>query len=176
MTYLNGLVGHHGAYGCRFYCPVKGRHKPGGPHYYLAHLKPDNYNVAGCGHPDINLRHPPVASSTEYHQNLAYVQASPNDIQYKERRKATGISKLSIFSGLRTDKILGIPGCFGGDLMHLVSLNIPDLLIPIWRGTMECEKTDNKASWDWAVLQGDIWKSHGQAVTDATPYLLGTFD
>ena len=24
MTYLNGLVGHQGAFGCRLYCPMKG--------------------------------------------------------------------------------------------------------------------------------------------------------
>ena len=27
MTYLNGLVGHHGKIGCCLYCPVPGRHK-----------------------------------------------------------------------------------------------------------------------------------------------------
>jgi hypothetical protein len=35
MAYLNGLVGHHGKYGCRLYCPVPGCHKPNGSHYYL---------------------------------------------------------------------------------------------------------------------------------------------
>jgi hypothetical protein len=59
--------------------------------------------------------------------------------------------------------------------MHLLCLNIPDLLIPLWRGTFTCEKTDDKSMWDWAVLQGDIWKQHGQTVADATPYLPGSF-
>jgi hypothetical protein len=59
--------------------------------------------------------------------------------------------------------------------MHLLCLNTPDLLIPLWRGLFTCEKTDNKATWDWAVLQGDTWKQHGQAVADATPYLPGSF-
>lgn len=27
MTYLNGLVGHHGKHGCHLYCPITGRHK-----------------------------------------------------------------------------------------------------------------------------------------------------
>jgi hypothetical protein len=31
-------------------------------------------------------------------------------------------------------------------------------------------------AWDWAVLQGEIWKKHGQAVAAATPYLPGSFD
>ncbi len=30
QTHLDGLVGHSGAYGCRTYCPVKGRRKKGG--------------------------------------------------------------------------------------------------------------------------------------------------
>lgn len=33
IAYLNGLVGHHGAFGCRLYCPVKGWQKEGGTHY-----------------------------------------------------------------------------------------------------------------------------------------------
>ncbi|KAH7917470.1 hypothetical protein BV22DRAFT_994005, partial [Leucogyrophana mollusca] len=78
MTYLDGLVGHHGAYGCRIYCPLKGRHKPGGPHYYAALLKPLNYDVAGCNHPDVNVRHLPPPSTDEYLKNLTYVLQSPN--------------------------------------------------------------------------------------------------
>ncbi|KAJ7769490.1 hypothetical protein B0H16DRAFT_1715945 [Mycena metata] len=41
---------------------------------------------------------------------------------------------------------------------------------------MECEAPDTKESWDWAVLTGDAWKKHGQAVADATPYLPGSFE
>ncbi len=60
--------------------------------------------------------------------------------------------------------------------MHLGSLNIPDLLIALWRGTLDCDPKDDKRSWDWAVLTGDVWKKHGQRVADATPYLPGSFD
>ncbi|KIM38896.1 hypothetical protein M413DRAFT_75620 [Hebeloma cylindrosporum] len=60
--------------------------------------------------------------------------------------------------------------------MHLPALNIPDLFIPLWRGTFECDKADAKASWTWAVLQGDAWKEHGALVADATPYFPGSFD
>jgi hypothetical protein len=38
MASLNGCVGHHEKYGCRLYCPLPGRHKPGGSHYYPACL------------------------------------------------------------------------------------------------------------------------------------------
>ncbi|KAF9032570.1 hypothetical protein BJ165DRAFT_1377881 [Panaeolus papilionaceus] len=64
--------------------------------------------------------------------------------------------------------------------MHLISLNIPDLLLALWRGTLDCNTAhgaDNKSTWDWAVLvQGLVWKKHGQRVADATPYLPGSFD
>ncbi|KIM73760.1 hypothetical protein PILCRDRAFT_80789 [Piloderma croceum F 1598] len=60
--------------------------------------------------------------------------------------------------------------------MHLVALNLPDLLLSLWRGTIDCDKTDNHDSWDWAVLKGDVWKTHGAAVAAMTPYLPGSFD
>ena len=176
MTYLNGLVGHLGAYGCRLYCPTKGRHKPGATHYYPALLRPHNYTVEGCDHDDIDVRHIPLTSADEYLQNLAYVIASPNDTQYKTRRKETGIAKPSIFSGLPSNRLLGIPGCFPADLMHLVSLNLTDLFLSLWRGTLDCDHPDSKETWDWAVLQGETWKAHGKKVAAATPYLPGSFD
>jgi hypothetical protein len=176
MTYLNGLVGHHGAYGCRLYCAMKGRHKPGGGHYYPVLLRPDNYEIEGCDHPDIDVQQIRPASSAEYQQNLAFVLASPNNTRYKERRKDTGISKPSLFSGLLANRTLGIPGCFPADLMHLVSLNLTDLIVSLWRGTIDCDLSDDRASWDWAVLKGDTWKLHGKCVADATPYLPGSFD
>ena len=176
MTYLNGLVGHHGAYGCRLYCPTKGRHKPGGGHYFPAHLKPDHYNIPGCDHNDIDVRNIPRVSSIEYKENLAHLQGATNETNFKERRRETGISKPSIFSGLPPRRMLDIPGCFPADLMHLISLNLTDLLIKLWRGTMDCEPSDDRAAWDWAVLKGDTWKTHGKSVADATPYLPGSFD
>ncbi|KAG0694110.1 hypothetical protein DFH29DRAFT_1006623 [Suillus ampliporus] len=47
--------------------------------------------------------------------------------------------------------------------MHLLSLNIPDLLINLWHGTFECDPDDDKATWFWATLTGDTWKSLGKA-------------
>jgi hypothetical protein len=177
MTYLNGQVGHSGKMGCRFYCPMIGRHKAGGTHYYPAALKPENFRVDGCNHDDVDIALPLATfSSAEYLQNLRFVQGSQTETQFKRRRLQTGISKPSILSGLPSRHILGIPGCFAGDLMHLISLNIPELLISLWRGTFECEKTDDKATWDWAVLKGEVWKQHGKDVAAATPYLPGSFD
>lgn len=176
MTYLNGLVGHHGKNGCRLYCSVIGRHKPGGSHYYPALLKPLNYNVAGSDHDDLPYADLPSCSPDIYHKNLRHLLASPNETQYKKRRLETGISKPSIFLGLQQVKILGIPGCFGSDIMHLASLNIPDLLINLWRGVFDCDKKDDRATWDWAVLHGPTWEAHGRRVASATPYLPGSFD
>ena len=56
MSILSGTVGHTGAQGCRLYCPMRGRHKPGAPQYYPARLKPDDYDVVGCDHEDYSLR------------------------------------------------------------------------------------------------------------------------
>ncbi|KAJ6589494.1 hypothetical protein B0H19DRAFT_979711, partial [Mycena capillaripes] len=61
--------------------------------------------------------------------------------------------------------------------MHAPSLNITDLLPALWRGTFDHDKTtDSKDTWDWVVLTGDIWKRHGKAVADLTPYIPGSFD
>ena len=133
MTYLNGLVGHSRAYGCRLYCPVKGQHKPGAPHYYPALKLPLDYTAVGCNHPDIDACNIPPASVVEHSTNLAYVMESRNKTQFENRCKETGIAKLSIFSGLPTNHILPIPGCFLADLMHLICLNLTDLLLGLWQ-------------------------------------------
>ena len=46
----------------------------------------------------------------------------------------------------------------------------------LWQGKFDCASTDSRTSWAWAVLQGDIWKTHGQDVANCTPYLPGSFD
>ena len=176
LTYLNGLVGHHGKNGCRIYCSITGRHKPGVAHYYPALLKPDNYHVQGCDHDDYSYENVPSCSSEFYEQNLQHLMASPNETQYKKRRLETGICKPSIFLGLQQLHKIRLPLCFGSDIMHLASLNIPDLFINLWRGTLDCDKNDNRSTWDWAVLKGQIWENHGRDVAHATPYLPGSFD
>ncbi|KZT23108.1 hypothetical protein NEOLEDRAFT_1035852, partial [Neolentinus lepideus HHB14362 ss-1] len=60
--------------------------------------------------------------------------------------------------------------------MHLFALNIPELLLALWRGTFKCDSDDDKKTWDWAVLKNRVWTQHGQAVADATPYIPGSFD
>jgi hypothetical protein len=60
--------------------------------------------------------------------------------------------------------------------MHHASLNIPDSLIPLQRGTFDCSVTDKQSNWDWAVLTGETWVEHGKVVAAATPYLPGSFN
>ncbi|KAG2045517.1 hypothetical protein BDR06DRAFT_1055904 [Suillus hirtellus] len=53
--------------------------------------------------------------------------------------------------------------------MHLFSLNIPDLLIPLWRGISECDKVDDKSTWTWA-------KEFNRRIEEFTSHLPGCFD
>ncbi|KIM36857.1 hypothetical protein M413DRAFT_31260 [Hebeloma cylindrosporum] len=174
MTYLNGLVGHSGKNGCRLWCGMIGRHKPGGSHYYPVLFKPNGYIVNGSDHDDVN----PVASwpinPQRYNTALQKVCESPTQARFEENRRETGICKPSIFSGLG-DYTLGIPNMFPGDVMHLI-LNLADILMNLWRATLDCSSTDSKRDWTWATLQGDLWRKHGQDVANSTPYLPGSFD
>jgi hypothetical protein len=176
MASINGLVGHQGRNGCRLYCPLKGRRKPNGTHYYPALLKPIGYIVDGCDHPDVLPSDITSRTFKNYDAKLKYLVESSNDTQYKKRCLETGIVKPGIFLGLPQEHILTIPRCFGYDIMHLVSLNIPDLLISLWRGTIDCDKDNDRNTWGWAVLRGNTWTAHGQAVASMTPYLPGSFD
>ncbi|KAI5896870.1 uncharacterized protein SCHCODRAFT_01200310 [Schizophyllum commune H4-8] len=183
MAYLDGFVGHHGRIHCRFYCPIVGRHKLGGPHYYPARLRPHNYQVTGCDHDDVDLvdllaSHDSSRAAARYSANLVTVVNSPNMSRYEKNRLETGIVKPSIFSGLPPKRILGIPAMFGGDAMHLPTLNIPDLYISLWRATMDCDtRTDDKRTWPFAVLKDPAhWKVHGKHVGDAIPFTPGSFD
>ncbi|THG92857.1 hypothetical protein EW026_g8194 [Hermanssonia centrifuga] len=150
IAYVSGLVGHSGRYGCRLYCPMPGRNKPGTGHYYPAALKPIDYTGgAASTHKDVNLIHI-LRSSSQNHiekrlqDSLIQVRSSRGPTQYKKNRVKTGVAKPSILTGLPSTRILGLPASFPLDSMHHLLLNIPDLLFPLWRGTMECEKGDDK--------------------------------
>lgn len=182
MACLNGFVGHHGKCHCRVYCRIIGRHKPGAPHYYPARMKPHDYSVVGCDHGDViiddflsDFNSPD--STARYHENLLRVINASNKADYERRRLETGICKPSIFSGLPSNCTLPIPSCFGLDIMHLPALNIPDLFIPLWRAKFDCDKTDDRQLWTWAVLKDPAaWKAHGKLVANTTPYIPGSFD
>ncbi|KAJ7616591.1 hypothetical protein FB45DRAFT_1105832 [Roridomyces roridus] len=176
---LSGLVGHVGKHLCRVYCSMKGRRKPKTTTYYPVRLLPDgDYHVSGCDHPDVNLTalldESTLEQSTErYNHNMLFVSEATSQKDYEQRRLETGISKPSIFSGLPHS--LPVPAFFPLDGMHPI-LNLGDLLTSLWRGTIDCASTDDKSTWDWAVLTGDVWKEHGQAVADLREYFPGSFD
>jgi Transposase family tnp2 len=176
MMHITGMVGYHGKHGCRLYCGMQGRREYHGKHYFPALLKPLNYDVPGCTHGDIDVSNLPTPSHEQYYQNLHVLTTSPNDSQYRARRLATGISRPSIFAGLDPSSTLGLPHSAGSDIMHLAALNLSDLMISMWRGTIDCTKPDDKSTWDWAVLRGDIWQQHGKAVEAALHYLPSSFD
>ncbi len=201
MALLNGLVGHTGRCGCRVYCGQHGYHKPSKPIYYPALLLPDvadddaRARLAGPSSSESdgeqgqggvqrrgkdqsvhNLSLDSTADIARYARNLLKVESSGSENQYARRRLRTGIARPTIMSGLsRAQKP---PRGFGLDLMHLISLNLTDLVISLLRGTLVCEEPDNKATWDFAVFHNakKTWKDHGALVADATRFLPSSFD
>ena len=140
MAYINGLVRHQGKIGCCLYCPLPGHHK--GSHYYPVCLKPLDNNTSDNNHDDLNPTTFTSITFSNYKKSLAYLIESHNLTEYKLRRLKTGIVKPRIFLGLQENHILNIPRCFGYDIMHLISLNLPDLLISLWHGTITGDKDD----------------------------------
>ncbi|KAH9830122.1 uncharacterized protein C8Q71DRAFT_678434, partial [Rhodofomes roseus] len=61
--------------------------------------------------------------------------------------------------------------------MHACGINITDLLQRLLRGTIDCDTKngDSKTSWDWVVLVGDVWRTHGEQVAAARKHLPGSF-
>lgn len=76
----------------------------------------------------------------------------------------------------RTSHTLGIPDCLTPDIMHLAQL-LSDLLLSLWRGTIDCTLPDPVSTWPWAVFRDvEIWETHGEAVSDAAQHLPESFD
>lgn len=169
LSSIAGLVGHSGKFGDRLYCPNTGRHKPGAPTYYPMHSKPDNYNVSGCDHPDVNVFQIPPPSHERYEANLSWLLDSKTEEEYRLRRLATGIVRPSIISGVQ--RRFCIPYCYTGDVMHYFFLNQPDLMLGLWRGTIKAAATDNPEDWRWCCMPPDIWKERGELMPKFAPYL-----
>jgi len=58
---------------------------------------------------------------------------------------------------------------------HYLCINIRELLIPLWRGQLKCDSNDDKDTWDWVKLIGDVWTQHGKLVAEATKYFPSSF-
>ncbi|KAF9642954.1 hypothetical protein BDM02DRAFT_3065130, partial [Thelephora ganbajun] len=131
MAKLTGSVGHHSRKGCQLLCDFAGCNKQGGSHYYPALLRPaDCDNNLSSSHPDVDVNDLPPANPKVYQQNLNYVLTLPTVNEAKQCRLQTGIMKPSIFDGL--PRILELLGCFPGDLMHQLIINLPGLLFDLW--------------------------------------------
>jgi hypothetical protein len=147
LVYWDGMVGHSGKNGCRVYCGVLGRRKPNGTHYYPALLKPLGRCAPGSDHPDISVFRLPPGGSEEYADNLRRLITSPSQRQLDIRKTETGITRPPLILGLKPSRCLGIPHCMTTDIMHLAG-NLSDLLVALWRGTIDCGITDDVATWD----------------------------
>ena len=174
MAELSGSVGHHGRKGCRLLCLLVGRNKPGGSHYYPALLRPLGPDNPSCNHPDIDIENLPPVDPTKYREDLNSVVSSQHNVQYQQRRRQTGIKKASIFDGLR--RILEPPTCFPGDIMHQPVLNLTALMFDLFCDRNGCRKGDPNGVWEWAVLKGDVWTTHGKSVADAASCFPRSFD
>ena len=173
MVYINGLVGHQGKIACQLYCPFPGRCK--GSHYYPVCPKPDNDTIPDNNCDNVNLSKLASNNFSNYNKSLELLSSSHTLAKYKQHWLSTDIVKPGIFLGLQRDHMLDIPRCFGYDIMHLISLNLLDLLLSLWCGTITGDKEDHHL-WDWAVLEDNIWIQHGQDVTSMRLYLPGSFD
>ncbi|KAJ6468529.1 hypothetical protein C8R47DRAFT_1078323 [Mycena vitilis] len=134
---------------------------------------PDNYAVAGCDHPDVSGRNLAPDTSDKYLRALFCVMEAKSENEHAKLRLETGVSKPALFSAL--PRTIPVPGCYAMDIMHLI-INIFDLFLGLWRGTLECDAADHIEKWPWAVLTGETWKNHGKDVENARPYLPGSFD
>ena len=174
MALLSGAVGHHGRKGCRLLCRLVGRNKRHGPHYYPALLRPNGFeDHRTSSHPDVDINHLPTPTPQEYKSDLFRVISSGTNAEYKRRRFDTGIGKASIFDGI--PRILPLPTCFAGDVMHQPLLNLTDLLLDLWCARPDARDHDRFSVWPWAVLTGAVWENHGDAVARIAKYLPTSF-
>ncbi len=124
----------------------------------------------GSRHPSISIESIQTPSAHEYNDKLEYVLTSPSTCQYELHRRNTGICKPSIVSALL--KSFPVPKCFPANTMHLFGLNLCQLLIPLWQGTIDHTKEDDPSLWLFAVLQeSNTWKAHGATVAAAACYI-----
>jgi len=174
---LSNFIGHQGKNDFWMLCPLNGRRKPGAPQYYPVLLKPDDYNVRGCDHPDIDVYDIGPSDSHVYIQRLLNLLNSLTQRVYETRRLETGIVGPSILLGLQPELIQGIPEVFSSEMMHLSGANMAALWLDLWHSKFDCAPMDNQASWDWTIFKDVVtWEAHGRAVTACKMYLPGSFD
>jgi hypothetical protein len=60
--------------------------------------------------------------------------------------------------------------------MHQPVINLTGLMFDLWCDRDACRKGDPHGVWDWAVLKGDVWTTHGKAVASAASCFPRSFD
>ena len=175
-VHLTGLVGHKGRSPCHVFCGLNGRLQPGTTHYYPALLLPVNYSVSGSNFPDTDVNTIHFRLARDYEVKLLYLMGSHNTTDYKNRQQDTRTSRPSLISDLPRTAQLPLASCLCGDAMHMCSLNVGDLFLPLWRGSFDCSSMDSPLNWPWAVLKGQVWKQHGKAVANTCSYIPGSYD
>ena len=176
LVYWDGMVGHSGKNGCRVYCGTPGQRTHCSTHYYPALLRPSGHIVGGSDHPDINVFELPLGGSSDYGENLEKIVSVLNQTQWDKMKTKTGLTKPPLILRLDPKHSLGVPLSITTDTMHLAS-NLSDLLISLWRGTIDVGTNDDHTIWDWAVLRNkDLWISHRKGVEDAGKHLPGSYD
>ncbi len=101
LTELNGFAGHMAALGCRKYCGVKGRRKPGASNTIQPILSHWIMMWRAVNHKDVDIWDLAAKlgpTHEKYQQNLAYLLESRNTTQYNERRLETGPIKTKSLS------------------------------------------------------------------------------
>ena len=51
--------------------------------------------------------------------------------------------------------------------MHVPTLNLGDLFLPLWQGKFTCEHPDHVRNWDWAILKEIFGKCMGPRLVNA---------
>lgn len=172
---VSGQVGHKGALSCRVTCGMPARNRD--RKYYPAALKPFNTTGPQLAHPDIDVRMLGGPDPTRYQANLRIVLQSKTISQYNENRRLTGIVRPSICLGFEENAMFRVPMCFPVDLMHLISINIPQHLIHIWRNTSEAKFQYSGDKPDFIILDKErVWRSHGELVASTHRFLPASID
>ena len=120
-------------------------------------------------HPNININALPDPDPEVYKADLFYIIASCTQREYEKCQFNTGIGKPSIFTQI--PRILPLPTCFAGALMHQWLINSAALLIDLWCKCPAACDYNSTSDWPWAVLTRETWVWHGRDVAVATPYL-----
>ena len=139
-------------------------------HTILSCSSPDGCTPPGSSHDNIDINSIQTPEVQNYNDKLASLLAACTQTEYERLRKETGLTKPSLISGLL--KTIPPPKCFPADTMHLFGLNLPQLIIFLFCGTIEHSRKDNPKDWPFAVLhKPKKWQAHGQDIRDLQKYI-----